>query len=231
MVNSVLTSTLDTTTTVRMMLGTGGYAGHRSYRINQGQRAKYTLVAVTDTSAVAGCGPIWVTPGITTTQTITRSDCTQGPGGGNFLHSRVHAAAQVGSDGRFLGALHLAGAGDGPERPGRTRELRCRQPWHDRGAQHHRWWPGHVPTVGGEYRRGASRDLYAEHSTGYGVRERCAACLSCAGRGGPEYVPVARPSSWPVACHPACDLRVGGVWPSGTPVLGGYCAVPQRAAI
>lgn len=83
-INSVLTDTLDTTTTVRMMLGAGGYQ-FSVIPINLGQKAKYSLVAVLDASPVAGCNPIWVTAGITTTQTITHSDCTQGPSGTNFF--------------------------------------------------------------------------------------------------------------------------------------------------
>lgn len=83
-VNSVLSSPLDTITKVRLMLGAGGYQV-TVIPFNQGQRAKYTLSAVGDSSAVAGCNPIWVTPGITTTQAITRSDCTQGPSGASFF--------------------------------------------------------------------------------------------------------------------------------------------------
>jgi hypothetical protein len=81
--NSVLTDTLDTTTTVRMMLGAGGYQ-FSVIPYNQGQSAKYSLLAVTDTSAVAGCNPVWLTAGITTTQTLTHADCTKGPSGTNF---------------------------------------------------------------------------------------------------------------------------------------------------
>ncbi|HVO36025.1 MAG TPA: hypothetical protein VMT21_10690 [Gemmatimonadales bacterium] len=85
-VNSVLSTALDTTTTVRMMLGAGGYQIF-VVPYHEGQRAQYTLLAVTDTSAVGGCGAVWVTPGITTTQTISHADCTQGPGGSNsFTH-------------------------------------------------------------------------------------------------------------------------------------------------
>jgi hypothetical protein len=82
--NSVLTDTLDTTTTVRMMLGAGGYLVS-VIPFNTGQSAKYSLLAVTDTSAVTGCNAVWVTPGITTKQAITHADCIQGPSGTNFL--------------------------------------------------------------------------------------------------------------------------------------------------
>ena len=84
LMNSVLTASLDTATTVRMMLGTGSYS-LSVVPFDQGQSGKYRLVAVTDTSAVGGCTPVWVTPGITTTQAITRADCTQSPSGASYF--------------------------------------------------------------------------------------------------------------------------------------------------
>ena len=86
-VNSALTQTLDTGTTVRMMLGSGTY-GLSVNPVNMGQGGAFSLTTATDSSAVAGCAPIWVTTGITTTQTITTGDCTQGPAGtGYYTHS------------------------------------------------------------------------------------------------------------------------------------------------
>ena len=94
-VNSALTAPVDTTTTVRMMLGVGNYT-ILILPLNSGQKAAYRLTSVTDTSAVAGCTGVWVTPGITTTQTITRQACTQGPGGGNYLYHMYMVFLQQG---------------------------------------------------------------------------------------------------------------------------------------
>lgn len=86
-VNSALTQALDTGTTVRMMLGAGTY-GLAVNPVNMGQAGAFSLTTSTDSSPVAGCAPIWVTIGITTTQTITTGDCTQGPAGtGYYTHS------------------------------------------------------------------------------------------------------------------------------------------------
>jgi len=98
--NSALTSTVDSTTTVRVMLGAGGYQ-FSVIPFNQGQKAKYSLVAVPDTSPVAGCGAIWVTPGITTTQAITHSDCTLGPSGSNFYSHVYWLLLRSGQDVNF----------------------------------------------------------------------------------------------------------------------------------
>jgi hypothetical protein len=84
LMNSVLTASLDTATTVRMMLGTGSYSVS-VIPFNQGQSGKYRLVAVTDTSAVGGCAPVWATPGITTTQAITSADCSKSPSGASYF--------------------------------------------------------------------------------------------------------------------------------------------------
>jgi hypothetical protein len=95
LMNSAATSTLDTATTVRMMIGSGSYA-LVVIPIKQGQSGKFSLVAATDTSAVGGCVPVWVTAGITTTQTITRSDCAKGPRGSNFYYHLYAAMLQAG---------------------------------------------------------------------------------------------------------------------------------------
>lgn len=91
LLNSVLTATLDTVTTVRVMVARGGGYAVSVIPYSQGQSGKYTLLAVSDTSAVAGCGAVWVTPGITTTQAITHGDCTQNPSGSSF-YTHVYAA-------------------------------------------------------------------------------------------------------------------------------------------
>jgi hypothetical protein len=84
-VNSVLTSTLDTVTNLRVELGHGSYT-LAVVPYNTGQSGRYSFVAAKDTSPVAGCGMVWLTAGDTTTQTITHADCTQGPGGTNFYY-------------------------------------------------------------------------------------------------------------------------------------------------
>lgn len=84
-VNSALTSPVDTVTTLRMMVGVGNYT-ILVIPLISGQRGTYRLTSATDTSALTGCSAVWVTPGVTTAQTITRSACPQGPGGGNYLY-------------------------------------------------------------------------------------------------------------------------------------------------
>ncbi len=81
--NSAVTSTVDTVTTVRMKVAQGNFALAVN-AVNPGSTGKYTLVTGSDTAGVKGCTPVWVTPGILTTQTITSADCTQSPYGGSF---------------------------------------------------------------------------------------------------------------------------------------------------
>jgi hypothetical protein len=82
--NSAYSGALDTATVVRMMLGDGNYTLAVNV-VTAGQSGPFRLTSDPDTSAVAGCGTIWVTTGITTTQTITPQDCTQGPLGAGYL--------------------------------------------------------------------------------------------------------------------------------------------------
>lgn len=85
-VNSALFKAPDTTARVRVMLGTGNYqlAVHGTVA---GAAGAYRLIATPDTSPVAGCGVVWVTPGIQTTQNLTSTDCTQSTGGTtHFYH-------------------------------------------------------------------------------------------------------------------------------------------------
>ncbi len=106
LMNSALTSTLDTATTMRMMIGSGSYA-LVVIPVSQGRSGKYSLVAATDTSAVAGCVPVWVTTGITTTQAITRADCTKGPRGSNFYY-HVYSVMLRGGQGVHLSEYSTA---------------------------------------------------------------------------------------------------------------------------
>ncbi len=81
--NSALTTSLDTVTTVRAMLGKGGYALSVNV-VNQGDQGTFRVWAATDTTPVSGCAPVWVTSGVTTAQTITTGDCTNGPAGTSY---------------------------------------------------------------------------------------------------------------------------------------------------
>lgn len=88
-VNSALAQSPDTATTVRTMLGTGSYL-LAVIPANLGQRGVFRLAAVTDTAAVSGCDEVWVTTGITTSQTITAADCGLGPSGSSY-YTHVYA--------------------------------------------------------------------------------------------------------------------------------------------
>ncbi len=89
--NSALTNAPDSATTVRMMLGSGSYL-LAVIPLNTGQSGAFRFVMATDTTAVRGCDPVWVTPGITTSQTITAADCGLGPMGSLYY---THAYALV----------------------------------------------------------------------------------------------------------------------------------------
>ncbi len=83
--NSSVTSTADTAATLRMIVKPG------RYQVGVITVATYpsgplSLSTASDTLAVRGCVPIWVTTGIATTQTLTTSDCTLGPQGANYYY-------------------------------------------------------------------------------------------------------------------------------------------------
>lgn len=85
--NSSITSPLDTAATLHLILKAGSYALGVS-SVATSPSGPLRLIAGDDPSAVSGCLPIWVTTGITTTQTISGVDCTTGPLGSNyFSHS------------------------------------------------------------------------------------------------------------------------------------------------
>ena len=78
-VNSALVSAPDTAATVRVMLATASY--QIAVIDTLGKAGSYRLSMSPDAAPAAGCGLIWLTPGITTTQTLRNSDCTAGSGG------------------------------------------------------------------------------------------------------------------------------------------------------
>lgn len=88
-VNSALTNMPDTATTLRLMLGAGSYS-LAVLPVTTGEAGIFHLETSLDSAAVAGCSPIWVTPGVTTTQTITTGDCTSGPSGASY-YTHVYA--------------------------------------------------------------------------------------------------------------------------------------------
>jgi hypothetical protein len=116
--NSALTNAPGSATTVRMMLGSGSYL-LAVIPLNMGQSGAFRFVAATDTSAVSGCDPVWVTPGITTSQTITAADCGLGPFGSLYythaytlvlLQAQVVTFTEVSTS--FPPELALAGGGN-----------------------------------------------------------------------------------------------------------------------
>ena len=79
------TGPLDTTATVRMILKPGLYkVGVNSAATTPS--GTFRMVVAADNSPVTGCGLIWVTTGVTTTQTITTADCTGGPLGSKYYY-------------------------------------------------------------------------------------------------------------------------------------------------
>lgn len=82
-VNSVYSWTVDTAATVRMILKAGTYyLGVNSWF--QRPSGAFRVTTAVDNSPVAGCGSTWITTGISTSQTITGSDCTAGPVGSKY---------------------------------------------------------------------------------------------------------------------------------------------------
>ncbi len=85
--NSTFTVTPDTATAVHVILGQGSYLLAVN-AVTPGQTTPYRLVIGTDTTAITGCGPVWVTPGAVSTQAITNKDCTIGPEGSSYYWHR-----------------------------------------------------------------------------------------------------------------------------------------------
>ena len=78
--SSNVSQTPDSASSLRVMLAPAGYqiAVRDSLAGTQGA---YRLAITPDTAPAAGCGIIWITPGISTTQRLTNSDCTASSGG------------------------------------------------------------------------------------------------------------------------------------------------------
>jgi hypothetical protein len=81
--NSSITSNPDTATTLYLILRAGSYRVSVN-SVTTAPSGPLRLVVGNDTSAIQGCLPVWVTGGITTTQTLTASDCTTGPLGSTY---------------------------------------------------------------------------------------------------------------------------------------------------
>ncbi len=81
----------DTVASVRVMLAPAAYqiAIRDSLPNTAGP---YTLSITPDTAPAAGCGLIWITPGITTTQRLTNSDCTASTGGTTHYYHHYEIA-------------------------------------------------------------------------------------------------------------------------------------------
>jgi len=80
-VNTAYLKAPDVTSSARVLLAAGEYQIVVRDTI-PGSKGAYQLVASVDSSPVGNCSyPMWATPGITTTQTLHNTDCTQGSGG------------------------------------------------------------------------------------------------------------------------------------------------------
>lgn len=85
-VNSVFEKAPDSSATVRVMLDSAFY--QIAVRDTLGMQGAYRFSVTLDTAPVAGCGLIWVTRGITTTQQLTNSDCVAGSGSATRYYHR-----------------------------------------------------------------------------------------------------------------------------------------------
>ena len=85
-VNSAFVHSPDTSAAVRVMLDSASY--QIAVRDTLGKVASYRLSVSRDLAPAAGCGVIWITTGITTTQSLTTSDCTAGSGSGTHYSHR-----------------------------------------------------------------------------------------------------------------------------------------------
>lgn len=79
-VNTATLQTPDTVSTAYAILPAGAYQIVVRATV-PGAVGAYRMVAAADSTPVGNCStPFWVVPGITTTQTLHNSDCTQGAG-------------------------------------------------------------------------------------------------------------------------------------------------------
>lgn len=94
---TTLTQSPDTSATLSLLLAPGTYRlAVNSY--NSSPSGPFSVIATRDTTALHGCNPLWVTPGITTTQTITGADCNLGPTGTSYLYHLYLFMIQVGGE-------------------------------------------------------------------------------------------------------------------------------------
>lgn len=84
-------SAAGTATSMRIILRPGRYQlAVNSY--SPSPSGTFRVLATRDASPVRGCVPVWVTSGMTTTQTITTADCTAGPLGVKYYyHLYLHS--------------------------------------------------------------------------------------------------------------------------------------------
>jgi hypothetical protein len=82
---TTFTQSPDTAATMALLLQPGNYRlAVNSY--NTSPSGAFRVIVARDTTAVRGCYPVWVTHGITTSQTITGADCNLGPLGTSYLY-------------------------------------------------------------------------------------------------------------------------------------------------
>jgi hypothetical protein len=86
-VNTAYYRAPDTSSTARAILTAGAYQIVVRDTV-PGATGSYRLVAAPDSTPVANCAEaVWLTTGITTTQTLHNTDCTQGAGGStHYVH-------------------------------------------------------------------------------------------------------------------------------------------------
>ncbi len=88
--NSAFIDTPDTTATVRIVLAPGNYQFVVRATVPSAT-GPYILSAVVDTTPVSACAtPVWLTVGVTTKQTLTTAECTQGSGGSVRYYHPFH---------------------------------------------------------------------------------------------------------------------------------------------
>ena len=82
--NSSISQVADTSATLHLFLRQGTYyLGVNSYAI--APSGPFRLRIARDSTPVRGCTETWVTPGISTAQTVTIADCTVGPSGPKYF--------------------------------------------------------------------------------------------------------------------------------------------------
>jgi hypothetical protein len=77
------TDTLDNNSTVSAILAAGDYLLAPSSFL-RGPVGAYTMAAVTRPAELAGCGIVWVTPGVSVSDSVTAGDCVDTTGGNHY---------------------------------------------------------------------------------------------------------------------------------------------------